>query len=115
MSEISKQCSNLVARYNATGKAEQEEFRRKLSEIEARIKRKPRNPILKNLFETMNKQFRDINLKEDKDMIKFTHKGKELACMPRIGATIPQVKACRQIVADRSGLGLYDIRLQFKN
>jgi hypothetical protein len=48
-------------------------------------------------------------------MIKFTHKGKELALMPRIGATIDQVKACRQIIADRSGLDLYDVRIQFKD
>ena len=77
------------------------------------------HPILQNLFDNMKVAFTDIyqhaNPKGGNDMIKFIHKGKELACMPRIGATIEQVKACRQIVADRSGLGLYDVRLQFKD
>ena len=42
-------------------------------------------------------------------MIKFTYKGKALAYMPRIDATIEQIKACRELVSDLFGLNLYDI------
>ncbi|MCK5611721.1 hypothetical protein KAR91_58170 [Candidatus Pacearchaeota archaeon] len=48
-------------------------------------------------------------------MIKFTYKNKTLAYMPRAGATIEQLKACREIVARQFHLCLYDIRLQFAN
>ena len=48
-------------------------------------------------------------------MIEFTFKGNTLAYMPRVGAIIEQVKACRAIVADRFGLNLYAVRLKFKN
>ncbi len=48
-------------------------------------------------------------------MIEFNHKGKTLAYMPRVGATMEQVKACREIVADKHSLNLYDVRLKFEN
>ena len=48
-------------------------------------------------------------------MIKFTHKDETLAYMPREGATIEQVKACRQIVADGAGLDLLSVIVKFKS
>ena len=46
-------------------------------------------------------------------MIEFKHKGNILAYMPRVGATIEQVKACREIVADKFSIDLYDVRMKF--
>lgn len=48
-------------------------------------------------------------------MIKFTYKGKTLAYMPTVGATVNQLKDCRDILADRLKLKACDIRLQFAN
>ena len=48
-------------------------------------------------------------------MIEFTCGEITLAYTPRVGATIEQVRACREIVADRFGLNLYAVRLKFKN
>ena len=45
-------------------------------------------------------------------MLRFTYKGKVLAYMPRIGATIEQVKACRELVSGLFGLNLYDIAIK---
>ena len=45
MSRISKQCAELVAGYRAMGKAEQKEFKRKLSEIEAEVRSKTQRPL----------------------------------------------------------------------
>ena len=43
-------------------------------------------------------------------MIKFTYKGKALAYMPTIGATITQLKDCRDLIARRFKLKAYSIR-----
>ena len=48
-------------------------------------------------------------------MIEFKHKGKTLAYMPRVDATMEQVKACRMIVADKHSLNLYNVRLKLEN
>lgn len=66
MSKTSKQCANLVASYNATGPAEQAEFKRKLLEIEGEIKRKRRpHPVLEVLFKDMDGEFGNTKLKEE--------------------------------------------------
>lgn len=48
-------------------------------------------------------------------MIKFTYRGKTLAYMPRVGAIIDQVKACRMLVADLNSLDTLDIIVKSKN
>lgn len=45
MSRVSKQCAKLVAGYQATGKPEQKEFGRKVSEIEAEVRSKTQRPL----------------------------------------------------------------------
>lgn len=46
-------------------------------------------------------------------MLKFYHQGKLVCHVSTIGANIAQVKACRELVAEKMGVNLYNIKMKF--
>ena len=48
-------------------------------------------------------------------MLRFTYKGFTIAHMDLLGATMEQVKACREVIADTFGLNTYNVRMIIKS
>lgn len=48
-------------------------------------------------------------------MLRFTFKGLTLAYMDLQGATMDQVRACREVVSSIFGINLYSVRIIIKN
>lgn len=48
-------------------------------------------------------------------MLRFTYKGFTIAHMDLQGATIEQIKACREVISGVFGLNLYNIRITIKS